>query len=114
MNNFGAFKFRTICAVAAFSLLYAAFSNLWPQSSSPAISEGTGPYKAIMESDPTLPTNAMYRPKDLDKMSTKLPIVAFGNSGCASNGALLRRFLTEIASRRPEVESRMEKPALNS
>ena len=96
MNIQRVFKPATACI--ALVLLPAATSIAGPQSPAPAISEGTGPYKAIMESDSTLPTHTVYRPRDLDKAPAKLPIVAFGNSGCANNGATLRRFLTEIAS----------------
>jgi hypothetical protein len=61
--------------------------------------EGTGPFPAVMEQDPGLPTHTIYRPKDLSKLQgQKLPIVAWGEGGCANNGAAYRNFLTEIAS----------------
>ncbi len=61
--------------------------------------EGTGPFVAVMEQDPGLPTHTVYRPKDLGAMQgQKLPIIAWGNGGCANNGAFYRGFLTEIAS----------------
>ena len=61
--------------------------------------EGTGPFPAVMEQDPSLATHTVYRPKDLSKLQgQKLPIVAWGNGACVNNGASYRNFLTEIAS----------------
>jgi len=61
--------------------------------------EGTGPFAAIMEQDPGLPTHTVYRPKDLSQLKgQKLPIIAWGNGACVNNGASYRNFLTEIAS----------------
>ena len=61
--------------------------------------EGAGPYPAVMEVDPGLPTHTVYRPKDLGAMEgQKLPIIAWGNGACVNNGASYRNFLTEIAS----------------
>ena len=58
---------RDIGAVFGCLLLLAAFSNnLRAQTISEAAQtpEGTGPFKAIMESDPTLPTHTVYRPNN--------------------------------------------------
>jgi dienelactone hydrolase len=60
--------------------------------------EGTGPFPAILEQDPSLPTHTVYRPQDLSKVKGKLPIIAWGNGGCANNGLSHRNFLMEIAS----------------
>ncbi|HXE65107.1 MAG TPA: hypothetical protein VN519_16305 [Bryobacteraceae bacterium] len=61
--------------------------------------EGTGPFPAIVEQDPGLPTHTIYRPKDLNALKDqKLPIVAWGNGGCANNSAFYKPFLSEIAS----------------
>lgn len=60
---------------------------------------GSGPYPALMESDPGLPTHTVYRPQALSELrDTKLPIVAFGNGGCMNAGSMYRNFLTEVAS----------------
>jgi hypothetical protein len=60
---------------------------------------GTGPFKAIMEVDPTLAKHTVYRPNDMSAVgSTKLPIMAWGNGACAADGNAFRLFLTEIAS----------------
>src|SRR5579863_17218 len=61
--------------------------------------EGTGPYPAILEQDPSLPTHTVYRPKDLSQLKgKKLPIIAWGNGACVNNGLSHRNFLMEIAS----------------
>jgi len=61
--------------------------------------EGTGPFPAVMEQDPGLPTHTVYRPKDLPALrGQKLPIIAWGEGGCANNGSAYKNFLSEIAS----------------
>lgn len=60
--------------------------------------EGTGSFPAILEVDPGLPTHTVYRPQDLSKVKGKMPIIAWGNGGCANNGLSHRNFLMEIAS----------------
>lgn len=60
--------------------------------------EGTGQYPAILEQDSSLPAHTVYRPQDLSKVKEKLPIIAWGNGGCANNGLSHRNFLMEIAS----------------
>ena len=65
---------------------------LWSQ-------EGTGPFPALMEQDPGLPTHTIYRPKDLIALhGQKLPVIAWGEGGCSNNGAFYKNFLGEIAS----------------
>ena len=58
---------------------------------------GTGPFKAIMATDASLPAHVLYYPKDL-KRAGKLPVVAWGNGACINAGNRFRYFLTEIAS----------------
>jgi dienelactone hydrolase len=60
--------------------------------------EGTGPYPAILEQDPSLSTHTVYRPQDLTKVKGKMPIIAWGNGACVNNGLAHRNFLMEIAS----------------
>src|ERR1035441_8542058 len=61
--------------------------------------EGTGPFPAVMEQDPGLPTHTVYRPKELAALrGQKLPIIAWGEGGCSNNGAFYRNFLGEISS----------------
>lgn len=61
--------------------------------------EGSGPFPAVMEQDPGLPTHTIYRPKDLTGLhGQKLPIIAWGEGGCSNNGSFYKNFLGEIAS----------------
>jgi predicted alpha/beta-hydrolase family hydrolase len=61
---------------------------------------GTGPHKALMASDESLPTHTVFRPKDLRAINekTKLPIIAWGNGACANSPWEHVNFLSEIAS----------------
>jgi hypothetical protein len=62
---------------------------------------GSGRYKSVLVGDPTLTTHTLYRPKDLRPFgpNNRMPIVAYGNGGCANRSNEVRNFLTEIASR---------------
>jgi hypothetical protein len=60
---------------------------------------GTGPYPAIKESVESLPNHVIYRPADLKGLGRqKLGVLAWGNGGCAADGAGARFHLAEIAS----------------
>jgi hypothetical protein len=61
---------------------------------------GTGPYKAIMATDSSLPTHTVFRPKDLSVFGekNKLPIIAWGNGACANSPWEHVNFLSEISS----------------
>ena len=61
---------------------------------------GSGPYKAILWGEPTLPTHGIWRPRDLRPFGPQnpLPIVAFGNGGCRNTSGEFRNLLSEIAS----------------
>lgn len=60
---------------------------------------GTGPFRAIKETDPTLADHVIYRPADLDELGgVKLGVYVFGNGGCTDDGASSRLHLLEIAS----------------
>jgi len=52
---------------------------------------GSGPYKAIMATDPTLPEHVMYFPANVDAAG-KLPIIAWGNGACIHAGNRFRGF----------------------
>lgn len=68
-------------------------------SAAASAQEGTGPYPAILEQDPGLPTHTVYRPQNLNNLNgRKLPIIAWGNGGCSNSGLAHRNFLMEIAS----------------
>jgi dienelactone hydrolase len=100
---------RFICCVAAVALLCCAGFAQAPQAAQPAPNMppvlpaatplGKGPFKSIMEVDPTLAKHTVYRPTDMKTVgSDKLPIMAWGNGACSDNGNSFRLFLTEIAS----------------
>jgi hypothetical protein len=61
---------------------------------------GTGPYKAIAVSNSSISTHTIYRPKDLGAFGDreKLPILAWGNGGCANSNSGHQNYLSEIAS----------------
>ena len=56
---------------------------------------GTGPLKALMGSDESLPTHTVFRPKDLSHgtNNVRLPIVAWGNGACANSPWELLRWI---------------------
>lgn len=58
---------------------------------------GTGPFKAIVVGEKTLPQHSIYRPNDLTK-SPKLPVMVWGNGACANSSEEHQNFLNEIAS----------------
>nr|WP_320021164.1 hypothetical protein [uncultured Draconibacterium sp.] len=61
---------------------------------------GTGEYKAIMISEPSLATHTVFRPQDLSAFGrkNKLPIIAWGNGACANSPWEHINFLNEVAS----------------
>jgi hypothetical protein len=61
---------------------------------------GTGRYQAMLAGDPSLPTHAIYRPRNLKPFggTRLLPIVAFGNGGRRNGSGEFRNFLSDIAS----------------
>jgi hypothetical protein len=61
---------------------------------------GTGPFKALMLSEASLPTHTVFRPKDLSTFGqkNKLPIIAWGNGACANSPWEHVNFLSEVAS----------------
>jgi hypothetical protein len=61
---------------------------------------GTGPYKAIMMEEASLTTHTIFRPQDLSKFGKNnlLPVVVWGNGGCANSPSGHINFLNEVAS----------------
>ena len=61
---------------------------------------GSGPYKAIMMEEATLTTHTIFRPQDLSKFGKKnlLPVLVWGNGGCANSPSGHINFLNEVAS----------------
>ena len=58
---------------------------------------GTGPYKAVISGEKSLPQHTIYRPEDMSKTG-KMPVLVWGNGGCANSSQGHQNFLNEIAS----------------
>ena len=61
---------------------------------------GTGPFKAIMREDPSLPAHTVFAPQDLSPFSPQqpLPVLVWGNGACYNSPFEHYKFLNEIAS----------------
>ncbi|MAT71290.1 MAG: hypothetical protein CMJ58_17400 [Planctomycetaceae bacterium] len=61
---------------------------------------GTGPHRAIVTEDRTLPEMTIYRPRDLSVFGPDqlLPVLLWGNGACANTTQEHKNFLNEIAS----------------
>lgn len=57
-----------------------------------------GPHAVVMEQDRNLPDHTVFRPATLPAVQGGLPMVAFGNGGCANIGNRYQNFLAEVAS----------------
>ncbi len=78
---------------------YVDPTNPQPPYMSPDSPLGTGPYKAIMSTEPGAEDLVAYYPADLNALGNrKLPIMVWGNGSCAYLGNRFRHFLTEISS----------------
>ncbi|WP_319481916.1 hypothetical protein [uncultured Draconibacterium sp.] len=87
-----------------FTIIFSALAFLGANAQEPAsrIVEdgGTGEYKAIMISEPSLATHTVFRPQDLSAFGkkNKLPVIAWGNGACANSPWEHVNFLNEVAS----------------
>jgi len=103
---------KTILTLGMCCLFMAAMAHN-PQSTSPNPSQmeetpksrivedgGTGPYKAIMKEEASLPAHTIFVPQDLSKFSSKrpLPVLVWGNGACNNSPFEHYKFLNEIAS----------------
>ena len=61
---------------------------------------GSGPYKAIMVTEPSLDAHTIFRPEDLSPFGPKnpLPVLVWGNGACRNSPWEHVNFLSEIAS----------------
>lgn len=61
---------------------------------------GTGSFKAIMMTEPSLPTHTVFRPQELEAFGkkSKLPVIAWGNGACYNSPWEHVNFLNEVAS----------------
>jgi hypothetical protein len=98
---------QRICMLACAIILVAATAFAQPgPTQGPPVAQGppptgSGPYPAIIEGDPGLPSHTLYRPENLGPFNQKnsLPVVAWGNGACANSSQFYAPFLAEIASR---------------
>ena len=91
--------------ISGFCFMTPTFAqDMTTQSSKPASrvieDGGTGPFKAIMVSEMSLPTHTVFKPTDLQAATKKnrLPIIVWGNGACANSPWEHVNFLSEVAS----------------
>ncbi len=82
-------------------MLICAWTLIVTAVNAQTASSGSGPYPAITEGDTGVPGHTIYRPENLGSFtkSNPLPVVAWGNGGCANSSTFYAPFLAEIASR---------------
>ena len=61
---------------------------------------GSGPFPVIIEGDPGISGQTIYRPENLSEFNEKnpLPVFAWGNGACMNSNTMYAPFLAEIAS----------------
>jgi dienelactone hydrolase len=91
---------QRFCILICVFGLIAATSLAQPAPPQGPPPTGSGPYPAVIEGDPGLPGHTIYRPENLNAFNQKnsLPVVAWGNGGCANSSTFYAPFLAEIAS----------------
>jgi dienelactone hydrolase len=94
---------RRVCIlICAFSLIAtAAVAQMGAPAAAPGPPpKGSGPYPAVIEGDPGVTGHTIYRPENISAFSkiNALPVVAWGNGGCANSSTFYAPFLAEIAS----------------
>jgi dienelactone hydrolase len=93
---------RVCILICAFSLIATTVlaQPAPPQAPQGPPPTGSGPYPAVIEGDSGLPGHTIYRPENLSAFNQKnsLPVVAWGNGGCANSSTFYAPFLAEIAS----------------
>ncbi|NLD36654.1 MAG: carboxylesterase family protein [Desulfatiglans sp.] len=70
----------------------------WLRSENSQTHDTTGPYKVLMEMDPSLPGHTIFRPENLSEVKGKLPVVAVAHGGCYDVGNFSSSYTYEIAS----------------
>ena len=91
---------QRICILICVISLIATTALAQPAPAQGPPPTGSGPYPAVIEGDPGVPGHTIYRPENLSAFSQKnsLPVVAWGNGGCANSSTFYAPFLAEIAS----------------
>jgi hypothetical protein len=101
MKKYPSLIFLIFCFFSFSKFLHAQATATPDTATSRTVEDGgTGPYKALMLTEPTLTTHTVFRPKDLSAFGqkTKLPIIAWGNGACANSPWEHVNFLSEVAS----------------
>ncbi len=93
--------FQRICLLICAISLIAAIAAAQPAPAQGPPPTGSGPYPAIIEGDPGVSGHTIYRPENMSAFNQRnpLPVVAWGNGGCANSNRSYAPFLAEIASR---------------
>lgn len=93
---------NTIALILSLALMVAGTTSVGRTVKSMRVDDGgSGPYKAVIVEDDALPGYSIFRPEDLKSASAvegPLPVILFGNGGCAHSSTGFYRFLTEVAS----------------
>ena len=69
-----------------------------PADAPPPHTPIAGPYKVEIVDDPSLPDFTIFRPQAAKGKTRALPVVAWGNGGCADDNVNYRGFLSTVAS----------------
>ena len=83
------------------TLVLAMSTSIFAQSEPVVLEEGgTGPYKAVMYEVEGFGEHTVFAPKDLSVFNAKnaLPVLVWGNGGCANSPRGHEKFLNDIAS----------------
>ena len=82
-------------------LAFALNASTFAQTNATTLEEGgSGPYKAVMYEVEGFAEHTVFAPQDLSVFSTKkaLPVLVWGNGGCANSPRGHEKFLNDIAS----------------
>ncbi len=94
-------KLTSIILPALLFVAAAGLCGAQTQKSQIVAQGGTGPLKAVVVSDASLPAFTIYRPADLKTATAtcgRMPVILYANGGCANNNVEMRNLLNEVAS----------------
>ena len=91
---------RKVLFLAAVAVAALIVAPVWAQNSRIVEEGGSGPYKAIMMEEASLATHTIFRPQDISMFGegNLLPVLVWGNGGCANSPSGHVNFLNEVAS----------------